>query len=112
MKKKTATARKPARAKAASNGRTRARRGRSEGPSGQRLESILHEVTGADTQEARRLEHWGSVQCPYCGESFEIHVEAAEDGQTMYEDCHVCCKPISIYIHVEDDQVQVSAYRA
>lgn len=114
MKKKSAVAKKPAAAKASSNGKTRGRRpGRMEGPSGERLESILKEVAGeGEAPEEKRLEHWGAVQCPYCGESFEIHLEAAEDGQTMYEDCHVCCKPISIYVHVEDDQVQVSAYRA
>ena len=113
MKKKTAVAKKPAKAaKPEMNGKPRKRAGRMEGPSGERLESILKEVAGPDTSEEKRIEHFGIVQCPYCGESFEIHIEAAEDGQSMYEDCHVCCKPISIHVHVEDDQVEVSAYRA
>src|SRR5271170_2642898 len=114
MKKKTAAARiAPRRSPARKSAAARAS-GRREGPSGARLESILNEVTGQDARqvEERKLEHWGAVQCPYCGESFEIHVEAAEDGQTMYEDCHVCCKPVSVYIHVEDNEVQISAYRS
>jgi hypothetical protein len=112
MKKKTAVAKKPARAKPSANGKARKRAGRMEGPSGERLESILKEVAGTEPSGEKRLEHFGAVQCPYCGESFEIHIEAAEDGQSMYEDCHVCCKPISIHVHVEDDQVEISAYRA
>jgi len=113
MKKKSVVAKKAARSKPSTNGKVRGKRaGRMEGPSGERLESILKEVAGTETEETKRLEHWGAVQCPYCGESFEIHIEAAEDGMSMYEDCHVCCKPISIVVHVEDDQVQISAYRA
>lgn len=107
MKAKAKPKAKAAKPKAA--GRKGGRR-RSEGPSGAQLESILHEVTSEPLK--KHLDHWAQVQCPYCGENFEVHVESAEDGQTMYEDCHVCCKPISLHIQVEDDEVHISAYRA
>ena len=74
------------------------------------MQSILKEVTGA--VQAKRIEHWEQVICPYCGEGFEIHIEAAEDGQTMYEDCHVCCKPISLHVEVDEEDVAVTVGRA
>ncbi|MBI3553738.1 MAG: CPXCG motif-containing cysteine-rich protein [Elusimicrobia bacterium] len=53
-----------------------------------------------------------SVACPYCGEEFEVHVTSEEDGQTMYEDCEVCCRPISLHVHTEEGELQIEAYRS
>ena len=61
---------------------------------------------------ARRIEHWETIECPHCGESFEVHIDSAEDGQTMYEDCRVCCKPMSLQVQVEEEEVSVSVGRA
>ena len=74
-------------------------------------QKIVHEVHG-NPDDKKRVEHWEPIECPYCGESFEIHFENAEDGQTMYEDCRVCCKPISLHVQVEDEDVHVSVARA
>ena len=49
------------------------------------------------------------IQCPYCGESIEILVDASAGAQRYIEDCQVCCRPISIAVSVEDDQWQVHA---
>ena len=74
------------------------------------MQSILKEVSGQN--DVKRLEHWETVSCPYCGENFEVHIEAAEDGQTMYEDCHVCCKPISLHVEVDEEEVHVTVGRS
>jgi len=75
------------------------------------MQSILSEVHGA-TDGKKHLDHWEQIECPYCGEGFEVHIDPAEDGQTLYEDCRVCCKPISLHVQVEDEDVQVSVARA
>ena len=75
-----------------------------------KLESVLQEMTAQP--EKTHIESTFSLQCPYCGEVFEIHVTSEEDGQTMTEDCHVCCRPISVHVTVEDDEIQVSAFRS
>ena len=36
------------------------------------------------------------VQCPYCGETIEIQVEASAGEQAYVEDCSVCCRPIEV----------------
>jgi transcription elongation factor Elf1 len=35
-----------------------------------------------------------SVQCPYCGESFNTLVDLSAGSQHYIEDCYVCCQPI------------------
>ena len=40
------------------------------------------------------------IDCPYCGEPFEITVDSAVGQQEYIEDCQVCCKPIQFRIRV------------
>lgn len=43
-----------------------------------------------------------NISCPYCGESFDIIVDTSAGEQNYLEDCYVCCKPITIDIHTND----------
>jgi hypothetical protein len=38
------------------------------------------------------------ITCPYCGESFTLEVDTSQSGQTLVEDCTVCCRPITLTI--------------
>ncbi|NVK10770.1 MAG: CPXCG motif-containing cysteine-rich protein [Gammaproteobacteria bacterium] len=38
--------------------------------------------------------HERRVDCPYCGETLEVLLNAEEAGQEYIEDCQVCCKPM------------------
>ncbi|MDD5272317.1 MAG: CPXCG motif-containing cysteine-rich protein [Methylovulum sp.] len=42
------------------------------------------------------------IQCPYCGEDIDIVVDTSVAEQSYIEDCQVCCKPIEIFVSVED----------
>jgi hypothetical protein len=42
-----------------------------------------------------------SIECPYCGESIEILIDASEASQHYIEDCQVCCRPISVHVDVD-----------
>jgi hypothetical protein len=44
-----------------------------------------------------------TVQCPYCGESFETAVDWSTGAFRYIEDCHVCCQPIELAGDVDDD---------
>ncbi len=74
------------------------------------LETVLTEVTAAPEKE--HLEEWVQVPCPYCGEEFEIHVTSEQDGQSLYEDCEVCSRSISLHIQLEEGEMHVEAYRS
>ncbi len=44
-----------------------------------------------------------TVQCPYCGESFETNIDASAGSQEYIEDCQVCCRPIVFVVAADDD---------
>lgn len=43
------------------------------------------------------------IQCPYCGERFEILVDDSAGEQQYIEDCQVCCSPINIDVSFDED---------
>lgn len=47
------------------------------------------------------------ITCPYCGENFELVVDCSIPEQEYIEDCEVCCRPISLSVYVNDDEVNV-----
>ncbi len=49
-----------------------------------------------------------SIDCPYCGEVFDIIIDESEPWQEYIEDCWVCCRPIVIGAAVDDGEVRVT----
>ncbi len=47
------------------------------------------------------------IQCPYCGEMISVIVDCSIEYQDYIEDCSVCCRPISLAVSVDDEQVNV-----
>lgn len=37
-----------------------------------------------------------TIQCPFCGQSFEIAVDTSAGNQRFTTDCEVCCRPFEI----------------
>lgn len=75
-------------------------------------ERILTEEMNANQSRSNVSLRWVEVQCPYCGEDFEVRVDPSEEGQSMVQDCQVCCKAILLAVDSEDGDVAVSASRA
>ncbi|XQF91327.1 CPXCG motif-containing cysteine-rich protein [Pseudoalteromonas espejiana] len=50
------------------------------------------------------------MSCPYCGESIEVLLDAADIDEQYIEDCQVCCKPISFVVFEDDDELKVNVY--
>lgn len=44
-----------------------------------------------------------TIDCPYCGESIGILIDASVPSQQYIEDCQVCCRPITLSVEVDDD---------
>ena len=44
-----------------------------------------------------------TLHCPYCGEAFETQADTSAGSQRYVEDCAVCCRPIEVRLHVDDD---------
>lgn len=45
------------------------------------------------------------VQCPYCGESIELVIDDSVGDQRYIEDCQVCCRPITVAVHLDEEGV-------
>ncbi|KQZ71015.1 hypothetical protein ASD55_12110 [Rhodanobacter sp. Root561] len=43
------------------------------------------------------------IDCPYCGESIGILIDASISSQQYIEDCQVCCRPITLSVEVDED---------
>ena len=43
--------------------------------------------------------------CPYCCERISMVLDTSVRGQTLVEDCEVCCHPIQVHYAVENDAV-------
>lgn len=44
---------------------------------------------------------WVTINCPYCGEPFEIAVDCSAGSQEYVEDCQVCCNPILVQAEID-----------
>mgnify|MGYP002777240949 CR=1 FL=1 len=52
------------------------------------------------------------IACPYCGETISLVLDASAGAQHYIEDCHVCCRPITVRLAVDtegDAHVRVQA---
>ena len=46
-----------------------------------------------------------TIQCPYCGESFDLVVDTSTPAQRFTTDCEVCCRPFEVVAECELGQV-------
>jgi hypothetical protein len=54
------------------------------------------------------------IDCPWCAETYQTQVDIGEQGQTMVEDCQICCRPIELTVHTRrgNGQLKVDVRRA
>lgn len=57
------------------------------------------------------MEEFAKVQCPFCGQWFEVEVDPTEARQVFTTDCEVCCRPFEVRVECEGGKV-VSAEAA
>ena len=42
------------------------------------------------------------IECPYCGEVISLLLDTSAGSQRYIEDCHVCCRPITVVLDVDE----------
>jgi len=45
------------------------------------------------------------IQCPYCGQRFELVIDTSTPTQRFTTDCEVCCRPFEVYAECEPGEV-------
>ena len=51
--------------------------------------------------EEPNMEVTGTIQCPYCGQSFELVVDTSITKQRFTTDCEICCRPLEVFAECE-----------
>jgi hypothetical protein len=46
-----------------------------------------------------------SIQCPFCGQTFEILVDTSIPFQRFTTDCEVCCRPFEVTAECEPGEI-------
>jgi hypothetical protein len=52
------------------------------------------------------------IQCPFCGQSFELAVDTTEAAQQFTVDCEVCCRPMEVFLQCGDGEISGLEIRA
>lgn len=45
------------------------------------------------------------IQCPFCGQTFDLSVDTSIPSQRFTTDCEVCCRPFEVIAECEDGEV-------
>jgi len=46
-----------------------------------------------------------TIQCPYCGQSFDLVIDTSTPAQRFATDCEVCCRPFDVLVECEPGEV-------
>jgi hypothetical protein len=67
------------------------------------LEPVIEPGAGPDAGAHPGGALTWTVDCPYCGETFETVLDLSAGSASYIEDCEVCCRPIEFALEVADD---------
>ncbi len=46
-----------------------------------------------------------SVQCPFCGQAFDLVIDTSVPSQRFTTDCEVCCRPFEVAAETEPGEI-------
>jgi hypothetical protein len=46
-----------------------------------------------------------NVQCPFCGQGFELAIDTSIASQHFTTDCEVCCRPFDVVAECEPGEI-------
>lgn len=58
------------------------------------------------------MEEFATVQCPFCGQSFDVPVDPSIASQCFTTDCEVCCRPFEVVAECEAGEIVSAEARA
>jgi hypothetical protein len=67
------------------------------------LEPVIEPGAGEAATDGTPGVEQRTVQCPYCGESFETTIDLSSGSTSYIEDCQVCCQPMEFSVEVADE---------
>lgn len=58
------------------------------------------------------MEEFASIQCPFCGQSFDVAIDTTIANQCFTTDCEVCCRPFEVRAECADGEIASVAVAA
>ena len=46
-----------------------------------------------------------NIQCPFCGQRFEVTIDTSVSFQRFTTDCEVCCRPFEVTVECEPGKI-------
>ncbi|MEO7297721.1 MAG: CPXCG motif-containing cysteine-rich protein [Verrucomicrobiota bacterium] len=46
-----------------------------------------------------------TIQCPFCGQSFELVIDTSVESQQFTTDCEICCRPFEVFAECEPGEI-------
>jgi transcription elongation factor Elf1 len=46
-----------------------------------------------------------TIQCPFCGQTFELEIDVTIPQQSFVTDCEICCRPMDVRVTCEAGSV-------
>jgi hypothetical protein len=59
----------------------------------------------ADFKLVQAMQNTETIQCPFCGQSFELVIDTSVASQRFTTDCEVCCRPFEVSVECESGEV-------
>jgi len=47
-----------------------------------------------------------TIQCPFCGQSFDLVIDTSIAHQRFVTDCEVCCRPLEVLAECQPGEVE------
>lgn len=51
------------------------------------------------------MEEAAPVQCPFCGQTFDLVVDTSVASQRFVTDCEICCRPFEVIAECEPGEI-------
>jgi hypothetical protein len=51
------------------------------------------------------MEETEAIQCPFCGQTFDLAIDTSVASQRFVTDCEVCCRPFTVAVECEPGEV-------
>jgi hypothetical protein len=51
------------------------------------------------------MEEFATIQCPFCGQKFDVGVDTSVAQQAFTTDCEVCCRPFEVRAECRGGQI-------
>ena len=46
-----------------------------------------------------------SIQCPFCGQTFDLTIDTSVSSQRFTTDCEICCRPFEVVVEWEPGEI-------